>query len=102
LADDLGGLLGGDRRSDADDLAHVGVLAGEGQPGVARPRLLGPGEQHGGERTGRLVLGRPRRADEQVGVHRRGGGAAQRVDGTILADDVGPDRCRVRHGRRGR
>ena len=67
LADDLGGLLGRDRRADAHHLAHVGVLAGERQPGVARvrtPRRRSaarrrtlvtprPSSSPGGRRTGR-------------------------------------------------
>ena len=89
--DDLAGLLGGDRRAGALDLVDVGVLAARG-PGGRRARLGSstPGEQHGGERPGRLVLRRARRADEQVGVHRRRDGRAQRGDGGRLADDVVP------------
>ena len=99
LADDLGGLLGGDRRSDAHDLAHVGVLAGQRQPGVTGAGRLGAGQQQGGEGTCRFVLGRARWSDEQVGVNRRRGSPTQRGHGPILTDDVGPDRGGVRRGR---
>ena len=99
LAHDLGSLLGGDRRADAHDLTDVGMLAGQCQPSVTRVRHLAAGQQQRGERAGRLVLGRARGSDEQVGVHRGDRGATQRVDGTVLTDDVGPHRTVVSHGR---
>ncbi len=102
LADDLGGLLGGDRRPDAHDLADVGMLAGQRQPRVATCRTL-----RYRSATGRRTPGPPRPSSSRAA--RRTGRRApatrrppERVDGTVLADNVGPDRIGVRHGRHDR
>ena len=88
--DDLDGLVLGDGRADPLDLVHVGVLAGQRQAGVAATGVVVAGEEGGGEGPGRLVLGRPGRPDQQVGVHRLGGGAAEVLDGGRLTDDAVP------------
>ena len=80
--------LGGGRLDDVE----VGVGLGQGQPGVALgdlarrcPRRAGaPRTPGGGPLAG---AGRP---DEEVGVHRVGGGRRELGDGVVLADHVGP------------
>ena len=69
LADDLGGLLGGDRRPDAHYLANIGMLARQRQPRVTRSGVLAAGQQEGGKGAGGLVFGGARWSDEEVGVN---------------------------------
>src|SRR5690606_21388765 len=49
------------------------------------------GEQRGSEGTSCGSLPAAGRPDQEVGVHRAGGGGLQRGDGSSLADDVVPD-----------
>ena len=87
-------LVLGDRGADAADLAHVGMLAGEHQPGVALVGVVAAGEQQRGERPGRLRAwsSRPaRRTGRRAPAARRPRHAAGRPR-AALADDVVPDR----------
>ena len=90
VADDVGDLVRRDARARALDLAHVGVLSGQRQAGIAICRVVAPGHQQGGERTAGLRLRRARRADEQIGMHGVCRGERQLADGLRLPDDVSP------------
>ncbi len=74
-ADDVGDLVGRDPRTGALDLADVGVPAGKHQPRIAAVGIVVPGQQERSEGPCRFVLGAARRPDEEVCVHRVGGGA---------------------------
>ncbi len=55
---------------------------------------VGAAEQQRRESAGGLLLGRPGRADEEVGVHRCDGRPREPFDGDLLADDCVPHRGR--------
>jgi len=70
--DDLVGLGAQDRSALAFDLGGVGVLSAQGQRAVpAGPAPTVRTEQRSGERTCGAALAGTRRAEEEVGVHRR-------------------------------
>ena len=91
--DDLAGLLGRDRGTGPPDLADVGVLTGERQPGVSLGGVVSAADHPCGECTRCLVLGGARRSDEEVGVHRTGVRCCgEPFDRVSLTDDVVPHR----------
>ena len=71
VADDVGDLLLRDAGAGALDLADVGVLAGERQPGIALRRIVVAAiSSSAAKARAASSLVRPGWADEQVGVHR--------------------------------